>query len=171
MKFKKIKIIATISTILILGMTLFVGCNSSDKSTEKSSSSIVSQESLESEKAEYIENAKKCNYKDVLRNSEEYRGKAVVFTGKIAQISYEDGLAAIHLFVKDEEYGYYNDDMIVAFSDEEKQKDPDAVSRFIEDDVITVYGDMGDPSTYIAPAGNERTIPVMVARYIKLLED
>ena len=175
MRFKKMKGLA-ISTAIILGMTLFVGCDSEteESASETSSASEVEEQveepskSPEELKSEYIESTKEYSYEDMLRNAEENLDKPAVMTGEISQVQEQDDLILLHMNITQNEYGYWEDDIFVGFAQEDKDKDPDAVSRFMEDDVVTVYGDIREPFTYKTVMNEERTVPLIRARYIKL---
>ena len=161
---------AVIILTLVVGIGLAPASNTPDvtSDTQVEEQTEESNKSPEEIKAEYIESTKEYSYEEVFRNSEEYFGKPVVFTGEISQVKEDDEGVLLHINVTEGEYGIWSDDMAVYLASDEKENDPEAVSRFMEDDIITVYGDMNNPYTYTTILNEERTIPAIYARYIKL---
>lgn len=114
-----------------------------------------------------------CNYytyNEIARNPDKYVGEKAVFTGQVIQ-TIEDG-SRYNLRVDvtptwnswtdrfswaDTVYVYYT-------------KRDSSEGRILEDDIITMYGELTGTTTYETVMGASVTIPAMVASYIEIEE-
>lgn len=125
-------------------------------------------EQKKEDKKNFINACKTYSYKDIFRNAEKYEGKQAKFTGEVIQVMDVDGGSIMRVNVTKDEYGYYDDTIYVEWADDDKNNDPAAEKRFIEDDIITIYGELGGTETYESTMGGNVTIPKLYAKYIKL---
>lgn len=63
------------------------------------------------------------------------------------------------------QYGYWEDTIYVDYERKSANE-----SRILEDDIITLYGELNGIKKYIAVLGNEISIPHFVAKYINVKE-
>ncbi|WP_102335522.1 DUF2909 domain-containing protein [Salimicrobium jeotgali] len=102
---------------------------------------IIENELSEEEiKAEEIKEKKKkavtIPYKELDKNLEPHVGKYVTYTGKIWDISESDNVTEMELEVTKSDWGY-NDIIYVYY---------EGTTEFLEDDIVTVYGELKEGS-------------------------
>ena len=118
-------------------------------------------ESLETE----IASAITVPYDELFRNNEDYVGKIVRYVGQIAQTQETTCLLclertyALRLLVTPQGYGIWSDAIWVDYTPTE---------RFLDEDIVTVWGKVTGLESYIAVLGNEITIPKIEALAVKL---
>lgn len=116
-------------------------------------------------KEKYKEKCESISYSELARNPQSYKGRLVKFRGKIIQVLEEEayGLRFANFRVNTK-YGYstYTDDTI--FVTYFASKDD---ARFLENDVITIYGEYDGLYTYETIFGASVTIPKIKAEYIE----
>lgn len=130
-----------------------------DKKLSKEEKEKIKEEQALKEKEEFIELAKEYDYGEIERNPDEYKGKAAVFKGKVVQVS--EGLldtVVYRVATKDET----NNVIYVAY------KRPDGETRVLEDDIVTIYGELNGVTTYKSVLGGDITIPSIRAKYISI---
>lgn len=90
---------------------------------------------------EYKASCEEYKYKDVLRNPENYVGKRVKITVKISSVHEKSWLNSTKYYMaySQSDYGWYGDRYGV-FDLREEQ-----TLKLLEDDIITVYGEISDP--------------------------
>ncbi len=104
-------------------------------------------------------------YDDLFRNNEQHVGKVVRYTGKIVQYGELSCLLCadpghyLRVAVTPLSYGFYDDPIYVIDHSGE---------RFLEDDIVTVWGTVDGLESYTAVLGNEVTIPRIKALSIVL---
>lgn len=104
-------------------------------------------------------------YKDIARQPMKYMGENVVYTGQIVQVGKaNDDLYYARINVTKDEYGYYDDTMYVYYMLEENEP------KFLEDDIVTFYGECKGEMSYESILGEEITIPEVSAKYIELVK-
>ena len=113
---------------------------------------------------------KQCSaykYKEIARNPNNYNGKLAKFTGQVMQIE-DDGAGSefILLNVTKDEYDTWSDSIYVEYSPKSADE-----SRILEDDIITVYGQLSGIKSYTAVLGNEISVPYFKAQYAKILPE
>ena len=105
-------------------------------------------------------------YKDLARNAEEMKGEKVKLVGQVNQVVYEsdEGTSESEYKVAvtyDADIDYYEDDIILYF----KRGD---TSKIIEDDVLTIYGEVSGTETYTSVLGESITVPVITGVYVDI---
>jgi len=123
-------------------------------------------------KKEYKEACKKYEYKDIARNPNDYEGKMAKFTGQVIQVQESSFLGTktltlrVNVTAEENEFaegGYlYEDTVYVTYYPSEDE------SRILEDDIITMYGELTGVETYDTVLGSTVTIPSMTAEYIDI---
>jgi predicted nucleic acid-binding Zn ribbon protein len=113
----------------------------------------------------YKESCKEYDYKTLFRYIEEYKGKTVKFTGEVIQVI-DDGIyPKYRVNVTKDEYGFYDDTIYVIYT-----KDDENSIRILEDDIITLYGEVDGLYSYTSVLNSEITIPEITAKYIEIVE-
>lgn len=97
------------------------------------------------------------DYDDLFRNNEQHVGKVVRYVGKVLEYKEESCLLLcdnpghyLRVGVTPLGYGIYDDPIYVTYKGDQ---------RFLEDDIVTVWGTVDGLESYIAVLGNEITIP------------
>lgn len=135
-----------------------------DKATQESIEESVSEsaqettvtptKSAEEIEQEYKDSCKEYKYKDVLRNPENYVGEKVKITVKINTVVEESWMndCKYYFAYSNDEYDLWFGDEYVIFDRREEQN-----PKLLEDDVITVYGEITDPehTTSLILSGSE----------------
>lgn len=104
-------------------------------------------------------------YDDLFRHNEKYVGKVVRYVGEVAQTTETtcflctDKTFAMRLQVTPAGYGFWEDAIWVDYASAE---------RFLDDDIVTVWGTVTGLHSYTAVLGNEITLPKVEALYIQL---
>lgn len=100
----------------------------------------VIEEPIETEE-EYKASCEEYKYKDVLRNPEDYVGKRIKVTVKISTVHEASWLndGKYYFAYSESDYGWYGDKY--GIFDRREEQNP----KLLEDDVITVYGEISDP--------------------------
>ncbi len=111
-----------------------------------------------SEIATYKNSCNSYTYETIFRDSEQYRGQKAVFTGKVIQTMYGNNRVDMRVNVTAKEYEYiddvsYSDTMYVTYYPSS------AESRILEDDIITIYGELAGVYSYESVMGGKITIP------------
>lgn len=102
-------------------------------------------------------------YKDMVRNADEYVGKKVKLVGQVVQVCFdaENGESEYRVDVTRDSYGFYSDTVYLYFDRGDGKK-------IIEDDIITIYGELSGEKTYETVMGAEVTIPAVTGVYVKI---
>lgn len=111
--------------------------------------------------SQYKKKCQKIAYKKLARNPEKYEGKKLKYTGKIIQVMEDDDYTAFRIDVTKGKYGIWDDTVYVEFWGDSKK-------RFLEDDIVTFYGESEGLHTYETILGSSVTIPSIEAKYITL---
>ena len=170
------KKIFVISIMLLFSLLFFVGCgntptNSSESNTNADADTSSNSESSENiditepeeTKEEYINSCKEYTFKEIARNPNNYINKRAKFTGEVIQVQEENGTVVIRLNVTKSEYDYYEDTILVGY----KYKDENE-SKILEDDIITVYGELKGNTSYESVLGSEVTLPLLIVNYVEI---
>ncbi len=118
----------------------------------------------EKEKAKKaIASCKTYKYKDIARNPDKYYGKRAKFKGEVVQVieGYLD--ITLRVDVTKGKYGIYTDTMYVVYTPKSSTE-----SRILEDDIITIYGELAGIETYETVMGAKVSIPRIDAEYITI---
>ncbi|MFJ6264253.1 toxin regulator [Lysinibacillus xylanilyticus] len=110
----------------------------------------------EQEAAAKKANAKTIDYPQLKKNPDRYKGEYVKYTGKILQILEGDNITNIRLAVTPTSYGYNPNDVIfIEYS---------GYTDFVDDDIITVYGEIYGSYSYKSQAGFDIALPGLLAK-------
>jgi len=121
----------------------------------------TSKEKVVITEEEYKEQCTTVSYVDIARNPNNYVGVKTVFEGQVIQVQESGNSVVLRINVTKGEYGFWEDTIYV---DYRRKKDNE--SRVLEEDIVTVYGEIKGLKSYTAVFGNEITIPHMKAEYI-----
>ena len=105
----------------------------------------------------------RVSYDDLFRNNERYVGRTVSYEGRIIQVMGSESTG----FVWRVATGYHNtlskyyDDVILVLYDG---------PRFLEDDIVNIWGEVEGLATYEAVYGQDITIPKLQAVCVKLVK-
>lgn len=101
-------------------------------------------------------------YEELARNGDNCIGTAITFRGQIIQVLEGDGSTTYRINVTPQDYGLWDDTMLVQYSIKEGQ------SRFLEDDIVTVYGTCMGLYSYETVLGSTVTVPSALAEFMEL---
>lgn len=124
---------------------------------------VADQQSLEERKAQAVT----ISYDDLFRNNEKHVGKTVRYVGEVLQVQENSCLFCtnpgytLRVAVTKGSYGIWDDPIWV---------DYDGGERFLEDDIVTIWGVVEGLRKYTAVLGNQVTIPQITALDIQLGE-
>ena len=106
-------------------------------------------------------------YDDLFRNNEQHLGKVVRYAGKVLQygelscLFCDDPGHYLRVGTTNQGYGLYDDPIYVLYYGDQ---------RFLEDDIVTVWGTVDGLESYTAVLGNEVTLPRIKALDVVLGE-
>ena len=123
---------------------------------------VVEEESYKVSKEEYKELCVSYSYKDIARNPDSYKGKYGKFYGKVIQVLETDIYGMTSYTLRVAINGSYSNIMLVTYFATGNE------SHILEDDYITMYGEIQGTETYETVLGNSVTIPAMDAEYIDI---
>ena len=107
----------------------------------------------------------KCNtysYNEIARNPDSYKGKYAKIYGKVIQVMQEKSNGKIEYTLRVGTSGsYYYDDVVLVYYEADSSE-----SRILEDDMVTLYGELRGEYSYETVMGNEITIPLIYAKYV-----
>ena len=124
--------------------------------------------SEEEYEAAYKESCEKYKFSEIARAPGQYKGKLAKFTGEVIQVQQDTLLGKIYYVLrvnvtkKGSYYTYYTDTIYVTYTASED--DP----RILEEDIITMYGELQGEKTYTTVMGASMTIPSFSAEYIDI---
>jgi hypothetical protein len=107
--------------------------------------------------SDYKANAKSISYKQLEKGADDYSGKRVVFRGQVFQIQESGGFGYMLLSVTDLGYDLWTDNVWVNFN---------RSTKFVEDDIVTVWGPIDGSKSYETQIGGETFVPEMTAKYL-----
>lgn len=110
---------------------------------------------------QYKKKCKTISYKKLARTPDKYEGKKYKFTGKIIQVMESDYYTCYRIDVTKGKYGFWDDTVYVEYWGNSDK-------RFLEDDIVTFYGESEGLYTYESVLGSSITIPSIDAKYITL---
>lgn len=117
---------------------------------------------------EYKASCAEYNYKDVLRNPDEYVGKRVKITAKVSSV-HDKGLlnpVKYYFVYSNDEYDMWLGDQYGVFEYREAE-DP----KILDDDVITVYGEISEPQETKSLIVNSQEIFCIDMKYAELISE
>lgn len=155
----------SISTAAIISG--LAGCSSTDDTTNENGGAQNTggngggQSGDDVDLATVKREAQEYSYQDLMRNSGQYKGEFVHFPqGQIEQVlgNEQDGFQ-FRVYVTQDEFSWDND-ILVRWNGE----------RYLEDDIVEIWGQFQGLVTYETVMGDERTIPDVTGHGIKLLQ-
>ena len=112
--------------------------------------------------AQYKEKCKPYTYKSIARNPEKSRGSFAVVSGEVIQVI-EQGLHVIlRVNITQESWGY-KDTIYITYS-----RKSDTEDRILEDDIVTVWGELAGMESYETIFGATTSIPKLDAEFIRI---
>lgn len=111
-------------------------------------------------KAAYVKQCGTFNYKDISRNPGSYKGEKAKFQGRVIQVMQEEYLGVLVYVLRVNVNGSYSNTLYVTYF--ASKDDP----RILEDDWVTMYGELAGEKTYETVMGASVTIPQFDATYI-----
>jgi RNA polymerase subunit RPABC4/transcription elongation factor Spt4 len=150
----KLKWIILILIVVVAAILIFGGGNSyklSDDATNMSEKDFKAA-------------CEKIKYKDLARSADKYEGTKVKFTGQIQQVvvDSESGESEYLISVTKDEYDIYSDNVYVYFDNSNSE------SKYIDDDIVTFYGEASGEEEYTSVLGESIKIPAVTAVYMDL---
>lgn len=111
------------------------------------------------QKARYKKSCKAISYKQLKKNPDKYAGDRYKARGQILQIMEGFGQTEMRIAVTRDSWGWNVDDVIYVFYN--------GTTDFVEEDVVTVYGEISGSHTYTSIAGWTITVPGVDVKYIE----
>ena len=119
---------------------------------------VLNIECTDLSKKQYKEKCKTYTYDEIARDPDDYKGKKAKFSGKVVQCLESSESSQVDMRIAiDDDY----DQIIYVVYDM-----PEGASRILEDDHITVYGELDGVYTYTSTMNAQITIPIMYAEYV-----
>ena len=107
---------------------------------------------------QYKAKCKTYSYDEIARDPDDYKGKKAKFSGTVLQVVESDDSRVIGMRVaKDDDYDHVIYVMYLM---------PEGASRILEDDTITVYGELAGLYSYTSTMNATITIPLIYAEYV-----
>lgn len=131
-----------------------------EEETKEPETEVMSEEDYKALCQEY-------NYKDVLRNPENYVGEKVKITLKISSV-HEAGITnptKYYFAYSESDYGWYGDRYAVY--DKRTEQDP----KLLSDDIITIWGEIADPAQTSSFIVNSEELFVIDMKYAELIAE
>ena len=110
----------------------------------------------------YKNQCQSYSYDEIARNPDSYKGKYAVFTGKVIQSIEEGSSYTFRVNITKNRYGW-EDTILVTYTKKDANE-----SRILEDDVITMHGQLAGTYTYETVMGNNMTVPLFAAEYVNV---
>lgn len=148
--------------LFVVFLIIMISSNSKNSETSQSGTNGARQEQQETEE-EYKAKCGSVAYKDIARDPNNYVGQYAVFKGKVIQMQESGSRVMLRVDVTQNKSGFWEDTVYVDY----KRKDENE-SRILEDDIITMYGEIKGIKKYTAVLGNAISIPHLEAKYIEL---
>ncbi len=123
-----------------------------------------SSDSLTMDEEDYKSLCKEITYDELARNGNNLIGEKVRIKGQIIQVSYDEGIgkSEYRVATKEDEFGLWFDDVVYLFYDHSDN------AKLLEDDIITIYGEISGDYTYESVGGGNITIPSIAGVYVDL---
>lgn len=125
-----------------------------------------SEEATKMSEEDFKAACQEVEYKDLMRNIDDKVGDKVVMTGKVNQVIYEsdsgDSPSQYKVAVTyDADTDWYDDDIVLYFTRGDSPK-------LLEDDVITLYGEVTGSESYTTVLGANVTVPAITGVYVTI---
>lgn len=141
---------------LLMVIIIFTPSDESYNSESENKEPVISE-------TEYKAICSSVSYEDIARKPNEYMGETVVFSGKVIQVLEEGKDVMLRVNVTEGEFGIWDDTIYVEY-----RRKSDNESRILEDDIVTLYGEIQGIKNYTAILGNQVSVPHLKAEYIEL---
>lgn len=117
-------------------------------------------------KEDYIKTCSTYTFKEIARNPNNYKGKRAKFTGEVIQVQegYNNNVV-LRVNVTKGEYGIWEDTIWVDYKYANSNE-----NKILEDDIITIYGEIQGQKSYTSILGSQVTLPQISANYIDIVE-
>lgn len=148
----------------IFGLFLFAGMGEDDSSTTTAPTIMTVTEIQD-----YKSSCNTYDYETIFRDSSQYKGERARFVGKVVQVQYSGSKVYLRINVTASESPYgsyvsYSDTMWATYSPSSSE------SRILEDDILTIYGDLNGTYSYQSVLGGEITIPSINVKVLEMGE-
>lgn len=134
--------------IVVLGVIIIVGSNGSNPS-----------DLIDLPEDEYKAQCQVYTYDEIARHPEQYEKKLAKFTGKVVQVIRDGNNLQLRVNVTMKYGSYYEDTMYVYYTVSNN-------NNILEDDIITMYGELRGIKTYETVLGAEMSIPLIYVKYV-----
>ncbi|WP_026702862.1 hypothetical protein [Salibacterium aidingense] len=105
------------------------------------------------------QNAEQLDFARLKKNPDKHAGTYVTYTGEIIEIQESDNTTYMRLAVTKTNYGYDYDDVIYVEYDD--------YTEFVEEDEVTIYGEVYGTFDYTSQAGWDISIPAVIADIVE----
>ncbi|MDQ0299636.1 hypothetical protein J2S78_002056 [Salibacterium salarium] len=105
------------------------------------------------------QSAEQLDFARLQKNPDKHAGTYVTYTGQIIEIQESDNMTYMRLAVTKNDYGYNYDDVIYVEYDD--------YTEFVEEDEVTIYGNVYGTFDYTSQAGWDMSIPAVVADIVE----
>ena len=112
-------------------------------------------------KESYMEKCKSYDFKEIARNPEQHKGEFAVLNGEVIQVMEEGGDYMLRVNITKGEYSWTDTIMVYYEGDGDN-------NRILEDDIITMYGQLAGMYTYTTVMGSENSVPLLYAEYVDI---
>lgn len=113
---------------------------------------------------EYRASCQKKDYTDICRNPKMYEGTQIVFKGKVIQVQERSKYCTYRIATKEVQYLGYTDNIFYV----EYKRESDDESRILENDMVTIYGELKGLKKYTTVLGSQIQIPYVNAVIIDI---
>ena len=148
--------------VLIMVCNIFSSTNGGENDNISKANNKTAEQVVVSEE-EYKASCNIVPYVNIARNPNDYVGQKAVFNGKVIQVQENGNKVVLRVSVTKGEYGMWDDTIYVDY-----QRKEDNESRILEEDIVTIYGEIKGIKEYTAVFGNQISIPHLVAEYIEI---
>lgn len=101
-------------------------------------------------------------YEKIARDPEKYKGKYAKIRGEVIQVVEDGNDYTLRVNITQGNY-YWSDTILVTYTKQSSKE-----SRILEDDIITMYGQLGGTYTYETVMGSSLTVPILYAEYVSM---
>lgn len=127
----------------------------------------VSDDATKMPEKDYKSACQEIEYKELMRNAEDLTGTKVKLNGEVNQVVFESDSGSTEsqykVAVTKDEFDFYTDDIILYYQRGDSPK-------IIEDDILTIYGEVSGTESYTSVLGEEITVPVITGVYVSVDE-
>lgn len=113
-------------------------------------------------KQAYVAKCSSYSYEQIARSPEEYKGKYAVLRGEVIQVMEDSGSYTLRVNITQGSYTWT--DTILVYYEQKGTSAP----RILEDDIVTMYGQLNGMYTYESIFGASITVPLLMAEYIDI---